>query len=144
MATRTDDLPDHLFEQGPILVVGFILLWAFWAVFFVFEYVGDDIRLSAFLLALVGGMLVGVGYGHWHRRTETGRRADRWYRNASLNRKAAFVLVAAIAMIGVIYLTVTLGISSLLLEAALFGAALTNHLVDIGVVHSHARAHGSV
>lgn len=144
MATRTDDLPDHLFEQGPILVVGFILLWAFWAVFFVFEYVGDDIRLSAFLLALVGGMLVGVGYGHWHRRTETGRRADRWFRNASLNRKAAFVLVAAIAMIGVIYLTVILGISSLLLEAALFGAALTNHLVDIGVVHSHARAHGSV
>ena len=47
-------------------------------------------------------------------------------------------------MIGVIYLTVILGISSLLLEAALFGAALTNHLVDIGVVHSHARAHGSV
>jgi hypothetical protein len=144
MATRTDGLPDRLFEQGPILVVGFIVLWAFWAVFFVYEYVGDDIRLSAFLLALVVGMLVGVGFGHWHRRTETGRRADRRYRNAPLGRKAAFVLVTAIAIVGVIYLTVTLGISSLLLEAGLFGATLTNHLVDISVVYSHARAHGSV
>lgn len=137
MATQTNDLPDHLFEQGALWAVGFVALWIFWAIFFIYEYVGGSIRLSAFLVALVVGVSIGVGFGYWHRQTETGLRANRLYRDAQTDQKVALVLLAAISVVIVIYLATIAGVSVLLVEAGSFGTALATHLYDVGLVHSH-------
>jgi xanthine/uracil permease len=137
MATQTSDLPGHLFEQGALWAVGFVALWIFWAIFFIYEYVSDSIRLSAFLVALVVGTFIGIGFGYWHRQTETGLRANRLYRDAPTGQKVAVVLLAAISIVAVIYLATTVGVSVLLVEAGSFAAALAIHLFDVGLVHSH-------
>ena len=137
MATQTNDVPDHLFEQGALWAVGFVVLWIFWSIFFIYEYVGDSIRLSAFLIALTVGAFIGVGFGYWHRQTETGLRANRLYRDAPADKKAAFVLLAAASIVAVIYLATVVGVSVLLVEAGSFSAALATHLFDVGLVHSY-------
>ena len=137
MATQTSDLPDHLLEQGALWAVGVVVLWIFWAIFFIYEYVGDSIRLSAFLVALVVGTFIGVGFGYWHRETEMGLRANRLYRTAPTGQKFAVSVVAAASIVAVIYLATIVGASVLLVEAGSFGAALATHLYDVGLVHSH-------
>jgi hypothetical protein len=137
MATQTSDLPDHLLEQGALWAVGYVALWIFWAIFFIYEYVGDSIRLSAFLVALVVGTCIGVGFGYWHRRTETGLRANRLYRDAPISQKVALGVVAAMVVVAMIYLATVVGVSVLLVEAGSFAAALATHLFDVGLVHPH-------
>ena len=139
MTTQTSDPPDQLFEQGALWAVGFVVLWIFWAIFFIYEYVGDSIRLSAFLVALTVGTFIGVGFGYWHRQTETGLRANQLYRDAKSGQKAVFVFFAAMSIVVVIYLATIAEISVLLVEAGSFGAALASHLFDVGLVHSHTR-----
>ncbi|WP_435079740.1 hypothetical protein [Halococcus sp. AFM35] len=77
MATQTGDFPEHLSERGPLWAVGFVVLWAFWAVLFVHEYVGDSVRFSSFVIALLIGMPVGIGLAYWLRRTESGLQVGR-------------------------------------------------------------------
>ena len=138
MTAETHALPKHLSERGPLWAVGFVVLWVSWAVLFVHEYVGDSVRFSSFVIALIVGMSIGIGLAYWLRRTESGLRVDRSYRNAPLDQQIILAVVTVVPVVAAgFYFTESTGISSLLLEVGVFGGTLTNHLFDVGLVYSH-------
>ncbi|HET7324100.1 MAG TPA: hypothetical protein VFJ06_07200 [Halococcus sp.] len=136
MATRTHELSDHLPRKNPVRDAILAVVWVFFFALGVHEVVGDSIRFSAFLLTLFAGILLGVGFTHWLRRTESGFRANDLYRNAQTGRKIVFAVVIIIPMVAVMYAATLLGISLNLVIVGFLGGLFGKRLVDFVLVYS--------
>lgn len=137
MATRTPELSNHLPRKNPVRDAIFAVVWVLFFALTVYEYVGDSVRFSAFLLSLLAGILLGVGFTHWLRRTESGLRANDRYRNAQTGEKIVFSVVTAIPMVAVVmYAAILVEISTVLVTIGFFGGLFGKQLVDFVLVYS--------
>lgn len=140
MAAKTHELSEHLPRKNPIRDAVLAVIWVLFFALSVHEYVGDSIRFSTFLLALVAGILLGVGFTHWLRRTDSGLRANDRYRKASTGQKTVFAVVIAVpAAAIVIYAETLFNISTLLVSIVFFGGLFGKQLVDFVLVYSSSK-----
>lgn len=137
MVSRTHELSDHLPRKNPVRDAVFAVIWVLFFALTVNEYVGDSIRFSGFLLSLLTGILLGVGFAYWLRRTESGFRAGDRYQNAQTGRKIVFAVVTAVPTVAiVIYAAILVEISTVLIIVGFFGGLFGKQLVDFVLVYS--------